>query len=129
MQTIFYVVSISLTAMVAGLIIAVEHYFPWRMLIGKNPPRLVCYTLGMLAILGPYTLLIAVWAVTINAPLYLAAIALWVVVVSSGLSTAACYALDTFLLNRTKVVESLKRESELRAQIEKMGAAYVSAND
>lgn len=118
MQTIYYAGSMLLAAMIAGLIIAVEHYFPWRLLLGKQlPSRPVCYALGLLAILGPYTALIAVWALTISAPLYLTAVALWTVVAASGLSTVGCYALDAFLLNRAQVGELKTREAALKENL------------
>ena len=68
------------------------HYFPWKMLLrGRELPRLMAYTLGLLGMMGPLTAWL--WdrgeADVIQA--------LWAVIVSAGLMVFALYGLDHYL--------------------------------
>ena len=99
--------TIGLMALVVALVIVVEHYLPWERMLGRRLPRLVAYTLGLLAVAVPVT----GWLLAHD--MGLAALALWVAIVTAGLATVACYALDTILtLRATLAVERDDEEAD-----------------
>lgn len=85
------------------------HYFPWKMLLkGRELPRLVAYTLGLLGMMVPFTAWL--WyrgdhEVIMN---------LWIVIGSAGLTVFALYGLDHYLDLIMRDVEATERESILR---------------
>lgn len=84
------------------IVAAVEfglHYFPWRMLLGKELPRLAAYTLGMLGMMVP----LSVWLMD-RGEIEIIQM-LWIVIVSAGLTVFALYGLDHYL-------ELLRRDEE-----------------
>jgi len=92
-----------------ALLIAVEHWFPWRKLPwlnGKNlPPRLIAYVLGVLTLAGPLTWLFLTWG---NSE---AVLGLWSVILAGGLTTCLVYAVDWVL-----DLARMKKEAEEREQ-------------
>ncbi len=101
---------IALTAFVAALTVALEHYIPWRKITGKELSRPVAYALGVLAMFIPLTILFLVnrEADTI--------LALWVVAAASGLAVVACYGVDRFTELHLRVQEAIEQEEQLRRQ-------------
>ena len=87
--------AILLTAVVAGLIQAIEHWFPWRMILGKDLPRISAYTLGVLGFALPLSALFSYWQ------FWSALAALWSVIVTSGCAVALAYGID-WLLDRVR---------------------------
>jgi hypothetical protein len=81
------------------------HYFPWRMLIGRELPRLAAYTLGLLGMMGPFS----VWLIDRNELEILQT--MWVVIVSAGLMVFALYGMDHYLDVSTRATEAEERES------------------
>jgi hypothetical protein len=88
------------------LVEALLHYFPWRMLLkGKELPRLMAYTFGLLGMMVP----LSVWLWRTGEVLVLQT--LWVVIVSAGLAVFALYGLDHYLdvaMQNTEVKEQVK---------------------
>ena len=68
------------------------HYFPWRVLLrGRELPRQVSYTLGLLGMMGPLTAWL--WGQGEMAVIQ----TLWIVIVSAGMMVFALYGLDHYL--------------------------------
>lgn len=85
------------------------HYFPWRVLLrGRELPRLVAYTLGLLGMMGPLT----VWLFLHSEMEVL--LAVWSVIVSAGLTVFALYGLDHYLDLIMKDIEAIERERRSR---------------
>ena len=97
------------------------HYFPWRMMLGGKDLRAPWnYVVGVLAMLGPFSLLLVFWALFPpgKAPMVWALVGLIAAVVSSGGAVIGAYWLDAFLL-------ALRRVDELQEQAETLkGMAY-----
>ena len=83
--------SLAIMAICVALVILVEHWFPWQRLLGKECPRLLAYSLGVLAIAGPLT----VWL--LRRDMREATIALWVAIVAAGVATVSGYVVDALL--------------------------------
>lgn len=85
---------IVLTSLFSILVMWVEHWFPWQMVLRRQLPRLAAYVMGVLGILGPLTYLYCLWVNVppINPWFYL--IALWAIIFSSGLAVALAYLFD-----------------------------------
>jgi hypothetical protein len=81
------------------------HYFPWRMLIGKDLPRLAAYTLGLLGMMGPFS----AWLIDRNEVEILQT--LWIVIVSAGVMVFALYGFDHYLDLSARAFEAEERES------------------
>jgi len=99
---------IAITAFVAGLLLLVEHWLPWRMIFKRDMPRVLAYILGVLAMALPLTALLVRWRE------YDALAALWAVIVFSGLSVMGAYLVD-WLLGKVVLASEL---SELIQQNE-----------
>jgi hypothetical protein len=85
------------------------HYFPWRVLLrGRELPRLVAYTLGLLGMMGPLT----AWLLERNDVELIQA--LWAVIVSAGLTVFALYGFDHYLDLIMKDIEAIERERRSR---------------
>ena len=85
---------IVLTSLFSILVMWVEHWFPWQMILRRKLPRLAAYMMGVLGILAPLTYLYCLWvdAPPVNQWFYL--VALWAVVLSSGLAVVLAYLFD-----------------------------------
>lgn len=81
------------------------HYFPWKMLLrGRELPRLVAYTLGLLGMMGPFT--VWLWE---RGELEIIQM-LWIVIISAGLIVFALYGFDHYLDLIMRDVEAAERE-------------------
>ncbi len=87
------------------------HYFPWRMLLGRELPRLGAYTLGMLGMMVPLSL----WLMDRSEIEILQA--LWTVIFAAGLTVFALYGLDHYLELMRRDVEASQREELLTQQL------------
>ena len=90
---------IALACLIAALLLFVEHWFPWRLVIGHELPRPAAYVLGVLALMLPFSGLLVHWGA------WQALIALWAVVASGGAAVLGAYALDWLLHLRIKARE------------------------
>ena len=91
---------ILLTCVVAALLLLVEHWFPWRLALGRDLPRLAAYVLGVLALVVPLTVLFA------QRGELDAAIGMWAVIVSGGLAVILAHGVD-WLLARLALAKEL----------------------
>lgn len=89
---------IILTALIVSLLLFVEHWFPWQLMLRAELPRLAAYVLGVLAIVVPLTgLYISWWIDPGNRVKFGEVIALWAAVCVGGLSVMAAHGIDKLL--------------------------------
>jgi hypothetical protein len=91
---------ILLTCVVAALVLLVEHWFPWRLMLGRDLPRLAAYVLGVLAMVVPLTVLFA------QRGELDAAIGMWAVMVSGGAAVMLAHGVD-WVLSRLALAKEL----------------------
>ena len=84
-----------LAALIAALIQAVEHWFPWRMVLARDLPRIPAYILGVLGVALPLSGLYWYW----NS--WNELVALWLVIVAAGATVMGTYAID-WMLDRVR---------------------------
>lgn len=88
-------IEIGLAALTAVLVLLVEHWFPWQLLLRRRLPRLAAYTLGVLGLLAPLTCLYGWWLVQGQAPAPWAhLVGLWAVVIGGGLAVQTAHVID-----------------------------------
>lgn len=93
-----FLAQILLAALVSSLQQAVQHWFPWRMLLRRDLPRVAAYVIGTLAYLVPLTILFLWWEqATASVPPYLHLLAVWACVGSSGAAVILVRAADWFM--------------------------------
>lgn len=100
------------------LVVALEallHWLPWRKWWGKDLPRLVAYTLGLLGIMGPFSL----WLMD-QGEIDVLQI-LWIVVVSAGFTVLAAYGLDRYMDLETRNADGRKLEATMADALEDKG--------
>lgn len=85
---------IVLTCLFSVLIMWVEHWFPWRILIRRDLPRLAAYVIGTSGVIIPISYLFWLWTHTPPPSNNLFLIALWADVIASGLAVGLAYGLD-----------------------------------
>lgn len=96
---------IAVTALIAALVLAVEHFIPWQDIPPHRPlPRLVAYVLGVAAMIVPLTVLFILWKA------WLVIAALWITVVAGGGAVILCYTFDAWRSARA----DLRAEEEIR---------------
>jgi fatty acid desaturase len=83
--------TVGVTVLMSVLLILVEHWLPWRKLLGRELPRLAAYVLGVLALALPLTVLFLAVG---DLPGAQAAAALWLVILFCGLATILAYTVD-----------------------------------
>lgn len=93
--------AIYLAAGVSLLLILVEHYLPWQLILGNKLPRLAAYVLGLLAILVPLTIIF--WIVPVWTSGQIIA-AIWAVSAAAGLGTLAAWLVDAWLHQRARAL-------------------------
>lgn len=97
----------------AALILLVEHWFPWRLMLRKKLPRLAAYILGVLALAGTLTWLFEQWRV-MGAPGGRAyVVGLWSVIGSGGAAVLGAHGLD-WLLGRLALSFDLEELARVR---------------
>lgn len=96
---------IALASFLAVLILWVEHWFPWQLMLRKPLPRVTAYILGVMALAIPLSVLYWQWD-RFYVPPHFHLIALWSVVVSGGLAVMAAYAVD-WLISRVTLAAEL----------------------
>lgn len=103
-------------ALIAALSLWVMHWFPWELMLRRELPRLVAYTLGMLAITVPISVVHVVWMMVPEwKPVWPGAeiAALWIVVVAGGLAVLIAYGVD-WILKRIAIAPELAELLNLR---------------
>lgn len=102
--------SILIASLLTVLILIVEHYFPWRMLIGRDLRPVECYIAGILAIHLPLSTLLVIWQ------LWTALIALWALTIGGGVAVIACYILDHYLELRARSAIAEREAATMREE-------------
>lgn len=98
---------LALTLLITWLLLWVEHWFPWRLMLRRDLPRVIAYVLGVLAIQVPLSGLILYWrscCAHIGAVEYV--IAIWVITVGGGAAVYSAYGVDWLL-------DTLRQRQEL----------------
>jgi len=88
---------IILTCLITVLLLLVEHWFPWSLLLEGGLPRLASYIIGVLALALPLSGLYGLW---LNNPPELAwfyLLSLWAVILAGGIAVILAYALDKIM--------------------------------
>lgn len=103
-------IPILITALVAMLLIMVEHWLPWKEILGKELPRTVAYVMGLAAILLPVS------GLALLAPVdrfeFLAG--LWIVSAAAGAGCLLGYAIDSWLTMRSRAAIAEREAQALR---------------
>jgi membrane protein YqaA with SNARE-associated domain len=108
-------VQVMIAALVAMLLVMVEHWLPWNLLLLKQRPgRIVSYLMGVLAFLIPLTIL---FLTTKTIEGWMVAVALWVVIGATGLGTVLGYWIDSWLDHKTRAREAEQRETRLTDEL------------
>ena len=99
-------IDLLLTLLTVWLLLWTEHWFPWRLMLRKDLPRLVAYILGVLALHVPLTGLYIYWASSgVDVGEHAHLVALWVVTVGGGLAVLSAYGIDWLLDNLARRYE------------------------
>lgn len=77
-----------LAALIAWLALWAEHWFPWRLFLRRDLPRIPAYVLGVLALTAPLTALLWSWQSWAELA------AMWVVVIAGGAAVISAYGVD-----------------------------------
>jgi len=115
---------IALTALVVTLFEMVLHWFPWRLALRKDLPRLWSYSLGVLGMVVPLSILLLLWIKEYeqagypipggqDAALIKALVALWAVVLAAGGGVALGYAVD-WVVGKVTLAHELGELLELK---------------
>lgn len=109
---------ITVAALIAVLILWVEHWFPWRLMLKQDLPVIARYVLGCLGFLLPVSALYAGWfgEQPSNPAGYL--IALWAVVLASGVAVVSSYGVDWLLHRLAVIVEQRELIQHYQEQID-----------
>jgi hypothetical protein len=107
---------ILLAALIAWLILWVEHWFPWQAAIKRELPHLARYVLGVLGMLVPLSLLFSgafgYTPVRFPTPGLAYLQALWIVAGVSGAAVVCAYVID-WLIGRVAISGDLQEILEL----------------
>ena len=106
------VLMIAIAALIAVLLLGVEHYWPWRPMLGRSLGNLECYVAGVLALVLPMSGLLAIWGRWVELA------ALWAIVAAGGLAVIGMYALDSWLTWRARAHVSEEIEGRLHGAID-----------
>lgn len=85
---------IVLTCLFSVLIMWVEHWFPWRIILRDDLPRLAAYVIGMCGVIIPLSYLYWRWIDFPPSAESNHLIALWADVIASGLAVGLAYGFD-----------------------------------
>lgn len=108
-------ISVSLAALVSALIQLVSHWFPWRVALGRDLPRVWAYVVGVLGFLLPVTGLYWYWDAAQVSDAWIHLIGLWVCVAASGLAVVLGYRID-WLLDRVRRSYEQEERDEARKE-------------
>lgn len=89
---------IATTALIAALLLWVEHWLPWRVILGHDLGRVSAYVLGVLAMVLPLSGLYWQWTSCPPGWIYAHLLALWVVIVAGGAAVISAYLFDALIL-------------------------------
>ena len=115
---------IGLTALIVALIELVLHWFPWRLALRRDLPRLIAYVGGVLGMVVPLTVLLLLWIQEYRMAAYpipgnqmmvlvQALTALWAVILAAGVGVALGYASD-WIISKITLAHELGELLEMR---------------
>ena len=108
------VIGIVVSSMVTFLLILVEHWLPWKEILGRELPRTAAYVAGTAAILLPFTGMVLLVPEVDRAGVV---IGLWVVTIAAGAGTWLGYLVDGWLKMRTRLTVSEREAQYLRPRV------------
>lgn len=111
MTPIQIIAQIALAALIGAMQQAIQHWFPWRLFLRRDLPRVAAYIIGTLAYLLPLSILFIHWqqqAYPLSSYTYLAAV--WACVIASGLTVLIVRAIDWGMDRITRSYEGEERE-------------------
>lgn len=91
-----------------SLILAVEHWFPWLGVLGRELTLIERYVAGMLAVLVPLSVLLALWGS------WMELAAIWFVVLPGGAVVVASYLVDGHVSQKQRMEAAEAVERKLR---------------
>lgn len=94
--------------MMTSLFLAVEHWFPWLGVLGRELKLIERYVSGMLAVLVPISVLLALWGS------WMELAAIWVVVVFGGAVVVGSYMVDGHVSQKQRMEAAEAVERKLR---------------
>ncbi len=94
------------------LILLLEHWIPYKTLVGKEPGLISRYVMGTLGLVIPLSGLMVTWA---N---WVALIAIWVLTIAGGLATMGAHAIDNYTITRMNADINQHENTELRRSID-----------
>ena len=106
--------SISLTCLIAALLLLVEHWLPWRTILGGELKRVPSYIIGVMALALPLSGLYLHWSFHTPEWGFAHLVALWAVIVSGGCAVILAYLFDGLVLK----LAQLRDLQEIHAQRE-----------
>lgn len=110
-----YWLGVAIAALIAMLVVMLEHWLPWNLLLLKmKPGRIASYLMGVLTFLIPLTVL---FLTTKTLEGWQVAVGLWIVVSSSGFGTVLGYWIDSWLNHKTRAREAEQRETRLTDEL------------
>ena len=97
-----------ITMVITSLILAVEHWFPWVGVLGRTLRLVERYVAGMLAVLLPLSVLLALWKSWEELA------ALWCVVVVGGAVVVVSYLVDGHVDQKQRLMAAEAAERILK---------------
>jgi hypothetical protein len=98
-------------AVVSSLVLIAGHWAPWKKWLKKPLPRVPAYVFGMLAVIGPVSVVLMVWGE------WLSVVLLWGCAGLGGLSVVICYRVDMVLQMREALEIAASENEVLRGKI------------
>ncbi len=102
---------IAIAGLVGVLLLWVEHWGPWQLLLEKKFHQTVNYILGTLALQLPFTGLLILWG------MWNAVLALWAITILGGLAVLGAYGIDGWVATRTRLLVKEKESAILRPKV------------
>ena len=106
--------NIGLACLIAALLLLIEHWLPWRVILGGDLKRIPAYVIGVLALALPLSGLYWHWSTHPPEWAYAHLAALWAVIVSGGCAVILAYLFDGLVLKMAQ----LRDLQEIHAQSE-----------
>jgi hypothetical protein len=101
-------VEILVVALIAALLLLVEHYWPGERFFQKRFHQTTNYALGTLALIVPECTLFALWG------MWEAVMVIAVTTIAGGLAVLGAYALDNWIQQRDRAEVAEREAKELR---------------
>lgn len=100
-----------IAVLITVLLLAVEHYWPWRAILKHNLHQVTAYVLGLLAINLPITVLFLIWQS------WSELIALWAATIFGGAAVMLLYTLDSHIETHARMELSESQVAQLKPEV------------